>query len=1261
MIDPEELEPNQEFEYKVRNAFPIRDPDQLFIERLQDQLADRFKGLQQSTESKKTGSGRSTWLDRRKLQFSPLAWGAIGIIFILLLVWGIKTLIPKLEPIEIIQSTPAPSAVPTIIPSIVPNFVPTQAEDAEGENNLPTQAEDAEGVINLPTLVGTPVPWPDAAITAVNAAQITELARWGREPISAVARSPDGKSFAFTSSTMIYVYDSATFEQVRSINNGSRTCCLAYSPDGTKLASGFNDTSVKIWDATSGGELQTLTGDGNYFLSFDFSPDGKILAVGNYQSPVKLWDLNSGQLLRTMGKGEVFSFSPDGTILAIAEEVEESGVSLWDVASGQLLRDFPASYVHALAFSADGTLLASTVYDKTIKLWEVATGYEVQAIVEPVFISDIAFLPEGNQLLYAPVGKAITLWDIASGQVLQTLGNANPWGDIMLARDGKTVLYYGREGDAIKLIDIASGEESHMLTWPAYNSASIAFSPDGQFIAVGMASGSIRLLDVSNGQVLRTLPGHVDGVDNMAFGADSLAFSPDGTHLASGSGSSTKLWDVASGTELSSMVGQHCSWGCTHACVAFSPDGKILAFGAEGTQVILWDVTNNVELRALTAATGTGHGFGEGVSSVAFSPDSTMLASGNDSGAIAVWDVASGQKLHYLTGQTEAISGLVFSRDGKNLISAAQNKHIMFWDTANWSEVRTISWTGESDELNLVLSPEGSVLASSGGWSGTAVLWNSASGEVINKLGFAAMELAFSPDGKVLITVSGDGTIRCWGIAPPNVIQSEANIGLPGVEITPAVEYSPAEVFNPIVEPFVQATPEELGVEKIPIPVFLTAQDIQLGGWSPDGSYLYYTLQGPIGGPGPDQAMVTLSFLDGRTGENCEGVRETKNISEQWWGAEWGWQTQTQWLSDNRVLHLSPSGELLAITPCSDTIENWRSSLPERIISLYNAKADSSQIILLGDQAYWLFTPSTRQSVKLDIPLPEEGVVNIISWSPGDEKLIASRIEDRQDEKWIILEEIDTATGGTSLILEIQASQDIENSYPMMAYFQWVGKDKVLIDNTMTGMRLYDISNQPTQFTNVFPDLFGFEDPYARINMPYPVMGTGDEDFHLVLSTDDRPDGQYYVYHPESGVVDQYPLDPPLLVIFPTGEAYIVQSTINPPTRDVFRVILIDSNTEPYDLVVKGHAPRVGSGLSAVVLPGLEQALFSSVQGISLVDLKSGEILRFWELENQERYADFYTWLSPDGKSMVGFAPRIGEQPGAGSQIQDIYWLRLEP
>jgi len=143
--------------------------------------------------------------------------------------------------------------------------------------------------------------------------------------------------------------------------------------------------------------------------------------------------------------------------------------------------------------------------------------------------------------------------------------------------------------------------------------------------------------------------------------------------------------------------------------------------------------------------------------------------------------------------------------------------------------------------------------------------------------------------------------------------------------------------------------------------------------------------------------------------------------------------------------------------------------------------------------------------------------------------------------------------------------------------------------------------------------------------------------------------------------VDEFPFTTHILLVFPNGETVFAQNWVNEPSSaDTVRVIYVDSSKEPHDLIVKGHTPRESAWLPEYVLPGAQQIVFSSNHGISLVDIESGTLLNFWELENQDQYQDFNTMVSPDGKTVIGFPYQKGG-PGEGNSPRAMYWLRLEP
>ena len=284
---------------------------------------------------------------------------------------------------------------------------------------------------------------------------------------------------------------------------------VSFSPDGTTLASGSVDDTIRLWDVATGRQLRTLQGHTGWVSSVSFSPDGTTLASGSGDDTIRLWDVATGRQLRTLQghTGWVYSvsFSPDGTTLASGSQ--DDTIRLWDVATGRQLRTLQGhtSWVYSVSFSPDGTTLASGSQDDTIRLWDVATGRQLRTLQgHTSWVFSVSFSPDGQTLASGDLDNAIRLWDVSSGQQLHTLtGHTNASNDITL-----------------------SGVYS------------VSFSPDGQTLASGGRDKTIRLWDVSSGQQLHTLTGHTISVR-------SVRFSPDGQTLASGSSDDTVLlWEV---------------------------------------------------------------------------------------------------------------------------------------------------------------------------------------------------------------------------------------------------------------------------------------------------------------------------------------------------------------------------------------------------------------------------------------------------------------------------------------------------------------------------------------------------------------------------------------------------------------------------------------------------------------------------------------------------------------------------------------------
>jgi len=299
--------------------------------------------------------------------------------------------------------------------------------------------------------------------------------------------------------------------------------------------------------------LRTLQGHAGWVTSVSFNSDGQLLASGSNDSTIKLWDVATGREIRTLHFPSVWSvaFSPDGHLLASASF--NNAIGIWDVASGnEVLRILSAhaAQIYSVAFSPDGKLLASGSHDKTIKLWNVATGSLIRTLFgHSDTIYSVAFSPDGRLLASLSWDTLIKLWDVATGREIRTLAGYSEGGySVAFSPDGRllasTSCRYRQpsrpcEQGEIKLWDVATGREVRLLQGHTSWVESVAFSPDGKVLASGSMDMTIKLWEIGKGSLLGTLQGHTETVYEVDF-------SPDGRLLVSGSADRTiKLWDVS--------------------------------------------------------------------------------------------------------------------------------------------------------------------------------------------------------------------------------------------------------------------------------------------------------------------------------------------------------------------------------------------------------------------------------------------------------------------------------------------------------------------------------------------------------------------------------------------------------------------------------------------------------------------------------------------------------------------------------------------
>ncbi len=635
-----------------------------------------------------------------------------------------------------------------------------------------------------PSLDAPPTPVPLEETYAGPPPQRKALGRLGKGIPNGLALSPDGRALAVASSWGVWIYDAETLNLLRYLPSKNEVANVQFSPDGKVLAAGSLDETI-LWDVDTGESLQTLEqaswmtdlsfspdgeqlvganmnwgGESVYlwrkspsglwgnatvfgemiYRSVAFSPDGRWVAGGSADpAMVTLWDV-TGETPKKVSEISAMVpsvvvevvFSPEGENLAMAVEMMPE-VGLYDVQSGQLVESFPLSFQQgfatALAFSPDGSLFAGGTAAGDVLIWDVSSGQPVHTVqgVEYPFrnvVQDLVFTPDGETLFGCTSTGEVIAWDVQTGEIRQTLGGFyGGVGSLAFADNTTLVSAIARglltSGSALALWDLDNWQQSKRLLGEEALEV-VAVSPDGSMAAASAwrdMTNYIVTWDTQSGEQLGQF-------GDFPWPPRDISFSPDGTDLALvASDVGLVVLDPLRGQTRYTVALPE--WNETPSVVAYSPDGGLLAVGADGLVTVLDAQTQEV-LYSLPISDEM-----ESVMGVAFSSDGSLLAAGSYEG-VRVWDMTTGEVVRELGGPGNGGGLVAFSPDGRVLVSSGYyegiygKESLVVWDAQTWRQLMVL--TGHQAHRgiqSLAFSPDGSLLAS-GGLDGSIVIWDMA-------------------------------------------------------------------------------------------------------------------------------------------------------------------------------------------------------------------------------------------------------------------------------------------------------------------------------------------------------------------------------------------------------------------------------------------------------------------------------------------------------------------------------------------------------
>lgn len=534
---------------------------------------------------------------------------------------------------------------------------------------------------------------------------------------------------------------------------------VRFFPDGTRIAVGAGSGDILVVDE-DGGISTFWTGRTRGTVeSLAFSPDGTLLAAVDYTGRCRVHEAATGAIRFELRRGRHhpvgLAFTPDGSGITV---VDQAGtIRVRDLAGARVrtvtkAAPKPKAKVQEVAFPAGGARVVATPHEitRSLAVRDAATG-AVTATLEGVEGLVTALAAGEKRIALGDSEGRVQIWPGTGGQPVVSKRAYNPVWDVRCSPDGKLLTTLSNNGD-LHLWEIATGRVRDRFPGDLHHPVGAAFTPDGTGLAVAGLTSPPQVRDLADGHVRLTL-------DQPPDTTSTIVYSPDGRRLITfgtlGRDNRVRVWNAATGALEHSLEASpdrvvcspdgetvallttwrivlwHLPTGGTGtlfdspsegrarvtSALAFSPDGRLIAAGADRNDIWIWPRDNPADRRVLPT------GRPESVHLLAYSPDGARLAVGPFDGAPRVLDASTGALIREFVGHYHRITALAFAPDGATLLTASIDGTARRWDASTGELLAT--YVPRSAGGGLAIFPDGRVVGDPGNRLGPRATWQS--------------------------------------------------------------------------------------------------------------------------------------------------------------------------------------------------------------------------------------------------------------------------------------------------------------------------------------------------------------------------------------------------------------------------------------------------------------------------------------------------------------------------------------------------------
>uniref|UniRef100_UPI003D0EBA11 nSTAND1 domain-containing NTPase n=1 Tax=Haliangium sp. TaxID=2663208 RepID=UPI003D0EBA11 len=511
--------------------------------------------------------------------------------------------------------------------------------------------------------------WISTARSVLTAPPLLAVFEGHKASIRAIAFSPDGTrvvSGSDDSTACIWRVDGRG-DPVVLADHERRVRAVSFSPDGTRVITASWDGTARIWPADGAGATTVLEGHGDWVFEASFSPDGtRALTAGN-DGTARIWRVDgAGPPIVLAGHSEHVTtarFSPDGTRVVTASKDRTARVWRADGAAAPVVLEGHIGSIIGASFSPDGARVVTASLDGTARVWHAdGSGAPILVAEHKPGVATASFSPDGARVVTGGVDGIV--------QVCRADGAGTP-----VRLEGHEGVVYAARFSADGTQVLTAGHDHTARLWRADGSgaALMLAGHEGEVYAAVFSPDGTRVLTSSLDCTARLWRAYGDGapvvITDHRAAVVAASFSPDGAHIVTASHDGTARARPTDGAGLPTVLALH---GVAVTAVSFSPDGEhVVTASRDGTaRVCRTDGTAQpVVLR----------GHEDVVRSARFSPDGARVVTASDDHSARIWAVTGADAALVLAGHEAAVTSARFSPDGARVLTASADRTARIW------------------------------------------------------------------------------------------------------------------------------------------------------------------------------------------------------------------------------------------------------------------------------------------------------------------------------------------------------------------------------------------------------------------------------------------------------------------------------------------------------------------------------------------------------------------------------------------------------